>query len=917
VLDRLFKLQQLLGNAENVTGERTKTLANLKQLADYNSSDYIITTIELQFQKTYILAKYMWSQNYQKISEFIGLNAGIRLFDVPNDTYQRNVYIEDFVEIATTSSANTSKVTIEGVNTFMNTIRPSARTAFNKPIKLLSFDNEQNPSINPSTETIIKSVSAYAGGNSINFYMEFSNSKVAGGQVRFFEQTNVEFDLTPLVDDPELTTIEEIQRGLSTGIGVIKNWFGSAVEYAETTLKLTLRKPRVNSIYYTDQNGEILDFSFKMLNNATIASAQDLPVIPKSAIGGTEAKVDSGLIRLHKDIREELAITYAIHVMPAPTLEKTIIVGKLFIERNNLIQFVDEASGQFEVFTSTTPYEINENRFSRTTDTPSAITYTINSNVLALSSNTNAQVWGIRKASTKELVLAVNQLGTTISTLHFNFKNKQSNVIYPSQTVTAFVRLERPSEFGASESTTTSITLTWNDPNATTVNYHIEQSENNRDWTRQTVETTTATFSGLDNGTVYYYRVRSLSVDNFSEWSHTRVTAGVLAPDAPNLATPILLGARRIRVFWEDDQSDILGYVVEASLASNFATLIPDGIRSGSQIEFFTTYDNVNSSIDFDETYYFRVRGFKLEGVFSPYSNVVQIDVPAQQRTSAPTIINPTITATTVTFFLLNTFNTPVTMSAVLGTTAPGTVSGSVGVVQPNELTSVTLSYTTQTHIYAVATSTNTAFFSSSVVVDRQFQADLPPGTPSITSLVSNVGNTVVNWSYTGPFIDGFVINRSPTLQGTAGTDVLVGYISPTIFRFVDFNVGSQIAYTYTVVARNRVGTESSATSTITTTTMTPAPPSLLTVSQIGLASPENDVVLQLNWQSNSAGAEEGFNIKRGANVVGGTVRFVTNQNVTVNVPVGETITFSFTVVAYNIYGDSAASNTASVTITG
>jgi hypothetical protein len=577
VLDRLYKLQQLLGNAEIVTGERTKELSGLKELADYNSNDYIITTVELQFQKDYILAKYLWSQNYQKISEFIGLNAGIRLFDVPNDTYQRNIYVEDFVEIDTTSKANTSKVTSEGINTFMNTLRPTSRATFNKPIKLLAFDNPENPSINPATETIIKSVSAYSGGNSINFHMEFQNAKVAGSQIGFAEQQDVELDIQQYdlegTDFKPLDVITDrnlLRIGLNQTWQIVQNWFGAAVEIAETTFKVTLRKPRANAIYYTDQNGEILDFSFKMLDNATISNAANLPVILKAAFTTTQTKIDSGLIRLHKDIREELAITYAIHVMAAPTLEKRIIVGTFLVERNNLVQFVDEATGQFEVFVSSTPYEIHENRFSRTGELASPITYSINNNVLTLSSNAVAAVWGIRKVDTKELVLAVNQLGTTISTLYFNFRNKQSNVIYPSQVVTPFVRLERPTQFGASVSTTTSITLTWNDPNTNTQSYDIEISSNNRNWTRQNVANTTATFSGLTESTVYYFRVRSLSIDNFSEWSHTRVTAGVLAPNPPNLATPFLLGARRIRVFWEDNQSDILGYVVEASESSGF-----------------------------------------------------------------------------------------------------------------------------------------------------------------------------------------------------------------------------------------------------------------------------------------------------------------------------------------------------------
>jgi len=922
VLDRLFKMQQLLGNAEVMTGERCTSLSQLKELADYNAQDYIITTIELQFQKNYILAKYLWSQNYQKISEFIGLNSGIRLFDVPNDSYQRNIYVEDFVEINTVNQSNTSALTETGRNVFMNTIKPTGRDANNKPVRLLAFDNQDSPSIDTSTHTIIKSVSPYAGGNSINFHMEFKGQKVAGGQVGFSQIDDVELSL----DSNDLTEedygVEDLldQNVLNEVLQytwrAVQGWWGAAVEVAERTFKVTLRKPRVTSIYYSDANGEIVDFSFQLINNATVAEPEKLPVIPKSSYASGNILVDSQLLRLHKDIREELAITYALHIMPAPDLEKTIIIGSYLAEKNNLIQFVNESAGQFEVFTSATPYEINENRFSRTSDETSALTYSITNNGLALNFQTAAAVWGIRLVSTNELVIAVNQpLPTTITTLFFNFKDKQSNVIYPAQVVTPFVRLDRLGTFGATATTTTSITLGWTDSNATTVEYHVEISENNRTYTRQTVTNTTATFTGLNENQRYYFRVRAVSATNFSEWSHVEVISGTPLPVAPVMATPFLVGGnpRRIRVYWENSEDDILGYVVEASENNTFSPLITGGLRSGIPGEEFTTYDNSNSDIKFSTEYFFRVKSFRIQGVFSASSNVVSITTPEIPKTSPPRITNVSVSGSTVSFKLINTYNLDVLMFANFTGSSYGSTIGLP--VKPNESITGSLTFTTETVLFAAAQAFITGVAGSENAT-QQFASQEPPGTPSITSIVPNVGNNVVNWTYSGPFIDGFYLLRSPSLTG-ASEDVIVGYISPRIFRFVDFNVGSQISYTYRVVATNNIGIQASATSTVNSTTMTPTPPSLLTVTEFGFSSPEGDVLLQLNWQSNSAGAEDGFNLKLGSNIVGGTVRFVTKTDFVVNVPAGDTITFNFSVVAYNIYGDSAASNTASVTITG
>jgi hypothetical protein len=299
------------------------------------------------------------------------------------------------------------------------------------------------------------------------------------------------------------------------------------------------------------------------------------------------------------------------------------------------------------------------------------------------------------------------------------------------------------------------------------------------------------------------------------------------------------------------------------------------------------------------------------DGQFSPYSSTVSITTNDRLITAPPTITNVTTSGSNVTFTLINTDNNAATLFADFSTGATQRAL----LVGSNASRTFTLAFTgTDNTIFAKAKG---GFKGDSAVVSVQFAADDPPATPSITSTVTNVGNTVINWSYTGPIVDGFYILRNPTLQNANNFDVLIGNISPRIFRFTDFNVGSGISYQYKVVAFNRIAQAESSISTVTTTTMTPTPPSLLTVSEVGIVSAEGDILLQLNWQSNSAGAEDGFNIKIGSNIVGGAVSRVTNANVTVNVPTGETIEFNFTVIAFNQFGESAASNTASITITG
>ena len=337
--------------------------------------------------------------------------------------------------------------------------------------------------------------------------------------------------------------------------------------------------------------------------------------------------------------------------------------------------------------------------------------------------------------------------------------------------------------------------------------------------------------------------------------------------------------------------------------------MITGGLRSGIPGEEFTTYDNSNSDINFNTEYFFRVKSFRQQGVFSANSNVVSITTPEIVKTSPPRITNLTVSGNNVTFTIVNTDAQP----AIIIVNYNGVPIGfEFGPVLTNESITSTLPFTTQSTLFALAQSTGKAISESD---SRQFAAEEEPATPSITSIVTNVGNTVINWSYSGPFIDGFYILRNPTLQGNNNFDVLIGNISPRIFRFTDFSVGSGISFQYRVVAFNRIAEKQSAIFTIQTVTMTPTPPSNLTVSQFALAGANNELAFELNFQINSAGFEDGFNIIYLGNIVGGSVKGVPKARAVVDGIVGQNINYNFTVVAYNEFGNSAPSNVATATI--
>jgi hypothetical protein len=929
VLDKLFKTQQLLGNAEIMTSERTKELNDLYNLGDYTDDDYILTTAEFQFDKNYVTAKYMWTQNFNKVSEFIGLNSAIRLFPIPNDTYSRNVYVEDVVEVSTTSVANDSEITADGVASFMNTFSNSPSGALNKPITNVAFENKSVPSFEVDDDIIIKPITAYAGGNSINFHFEFDNPSIAGWQIDIdSEEGNQTLFFDDIdEDDPEAPTFFEVlgsvfQAGWNLflkGDGSPNNAAQMQYKNAENitvtnnTINAVFKKPIVNGVSYVDNSGNVLEFSFQLINGVTVNLASKLPLVPKTDLG--TKLFQSGEYLVFKDAREEFSLTYALHVLPAPTFEKTFIIGKYLIERNNLLKSIVTSNNQFEVFTSSEEYNIHENQFSRLTDVVSNKTYSISNNSIVLSGTPFAinTTWGIRKKNTKELVIVVNQGDVSISVIHFNFRNKKSGVTYPSQSVTILPPVLRPASFEvvAPFPTSSVVNIAWQDTNTPSADdFEFGISTNLLNWTNEVVSGNTKQVTNLEAETLFTFRIRARIGTDFSEYVYLNVTTGTIPPEKVENLIAQIIGERRILLRWDSVEDSFL-YRIEISEQNNFSSLIVGGLKQAFNNSFVLDFLNT-PSLQFDTTYFVRVRALR-GGEFGTFSDTVEFETLESPIAAPPLITNVVVTGSTVTYTLVNTHTSPVTLFADFNAN-PTTQRGTT-ITPPNEAVQVSQSFTSSdSTIFAKATSTAQA---TSPIVSVQFASNESPATPSITSTVTNIGNTVINWSYTGPIVDGFYILRNPTLQNANSFDVLIGNISPRILRFTDFNVGSGISYQYKVVAFNRIAEVESTISTITTTTMTPAPPSLLTVSQYGFSSPEGDVLLQLNWQNNSAGAEDGFNLKLGSNVVSGTVRFVTETDYVVNVPSGDTITFNFSVTAYNIYGDSAASNTASVTITG
>ena len=716
----------------------------------------------------------------------------------------------------------------------------------------------------------------------------------------------------------EVTETEETEDTESQNIfqriwsGIV-GFFNGTATFFQNTFRAIYKKPINKGIYYADSTGQVFDFGYYFMTDANVTVAEDLPVINKTARG--DLLIGDQLYRVYKDVREEFAMTYTIHVMAAPTLERTIIVGKYLVERNNLLKTVSNIGNQFEVFTDTERYEIHDTRSSKPTAQSAGVSFTITGNKLELfSAIANNLTWGIRKISTNELVFAVNQDGTTIDELYFNFLDKQSNVIYPSETSIVTSRVLRVANLSvlAPSITSSAFTVTWADPNDPSASeYNVEISNDLTTWDTYTTSNTQYAFSGLNPFTPYTVRVRAVLSGLTSEWIYVVGTTLGVAPPAPTNVSVTLLSERRFQVRW-DPQVNIDIFQVQVSESDTFGTIINQGIKSINGGSVRIIYDFVNSTIDYDTTYYIRVRGLANQQT-SAWSSTASITTPEGPITSAPLITNVRIVQETgqLRYKVINTDAQKVILYSDLNDGSSVLDSE----VFPNEGVDVEVNPGNAITIFAKAQAIDKEM---STIVEQDFVATEPPGTPLVSPIIIAKGAHRINWFYStnDPLVEIFGIERNPNELNVAEWGAISPALSPDTRGYTDTtNLIAGTTYSYRVLAYNRFGTTASLVEQATAISGVPATPTNL--QENNLQGDPGQAFIELTWQRNSTD-EDGFIIERSTGgaftEVGGTPKAQTFYEEVVEGASG--VTYTYRIIAYNEFGNSLPSNTVSVTTT-
>lgn len=249
LLDNMFSRINRTGSTEVTTSVFDAT--EVYPLGSYTSDGYILTSSERVMYPDHYDVQYRWTKNYQKVSDFLGLNSEIKLFEIQS-TLVRNEVFKQYVIIDTQSVENNSYLQDSAVSTFLNTIRPTPLSAYDNPIYSAVIQSDTM-----AVNAVLKPVVSYAGGNSLNFWFGFTSPFVAGKRI---------------VKESDYVTRNE-------------------------------------AVYYTDDNGYLTDFNVYYVNDLTVDS-DDLPIVATP----TEYLVDARGFRTNKGTSEILALTYQLTV---------------------------------------------------------------------------------------------------------------------------------------------------------------------------------------------------------------------------------------------------------------------------------------------------------------------------------------------------------------------------------------------------------------------------------------------------------------------------------------------------------------------------------------------------------------------------------------------------------------------------
>lgn len=173
-----------------------------------------------------------------------------------------------------------------------------------------------------------------------------------------------------------------------------------------------------------------------------------------------------------------------------------------------------------------------------------------------------------------------------------------------------------PSALEAAAVSSSEIQLTWEDNSDDETGFKIERRKPGGSYVQIGEvgdDVTSYTCDGLSVNTKYNFRIRAYNGAGDSGYSNEAVATTLdISPDAPSSLKAETLSKSRIKITWQDNSDNELGFKIERRKSGGSYTQIAE-VDEG-----VTSY--TNSGLQESTGYYYRVRAYNTQGD-SPYSN--------------------------------------------------------------------------------------------------------------------------------------------------------------------------------------------------------------------------------------------------------------------------------------------------------
>ena len=436
----LYSLSQRTGTRDLEVTCKHFNVSDLIDIGDYTSDNYICTKAEYIYYNNFIIGKYIFDRNYNRISSYIGINADIRQYEIPTgkDTYERQCEIDSYVEI---SRENNIQEDVEHTFNQINIPLVSTLGAYNKKTDIYHYIGLKLALITyDSNFTYNKEINDY--------FTELTNYNYPALKLECFgkgEKNILSFDF-----------------GFNDNINA-GEFVKSSVEGIFEDIKLIKQKVPY-CMYYGDKIGFLRNLNIKLISQNVSDYSDYLPLVSYETVNNTLYKksfIDINNLMVLKDPSEILKFTYKMNFI---SLDEKITLGKWFFENNyifkNITETVENTNNiTFDLYYSKNKYskydmgkitenltsQISWNNFSDVSplingnakDEDSADFYIqFNKDVMPTIPNTTKT---IIIANGKDIVMTIaydplnldeNGENEIYKPIYFNFRTKRSKIVY-------------------------------------------------------------------------------------------------------------------------------------------------------------------------------------------------------------------------------------------------------------------------------------------------------------------------------------------------------------------------------------------------------------------------------------------------------------------------------------------------------